>query len=121
MGTVVSDRMEATITVRVERTYRHPKYGKYIRTHKKYLAHDGEGLASTGDSVEIASTRPLSKRKRWRLLRVLDDASYSGPLTDAEGGVEAQVEASRAAELEARAQAEAEAAAQAPDAEESAP
>ena len=70
-GTVTSDRMEKTITVRVERTFRHPKYGKFVRRHSKYLAHDERGEATVGDTVEIAATRPLSKTKRWRLIRVL--------------------------------------------------
>jgi small subunit ribosomal protein S17 len=70
-GVVAGDRMDKTITVRVERTYRHPKYGKFVRRHKNYLTHDETGAAQVGDTVEIASCRPLSKRKRWRLSRVL--------------------------------------------------
>jgi small subunit ribosomal protein S17 len=70
-GVVTSDKMDKTIAVLVERTYKHPKYGKYVRRHTKYLAHDEEGLANVGDVVELASTRPLSKTKRWRLLRVI--------------------------------------------------
>ena len=70
-GTVTSDKMEKSITVLVERTYKHAKYGKFVRRHKKYLAHDEDGVAKLGDVVEIVSTRPMSKRKCWRLLRVL--------------------------------------------------
>lgn len=81
-GTVISDRMEKTITVRVERRMQHPKYGKYIRKHKAYHAHDEQGDAHVGDTVEIVETRPLSKTKRFRLLRVIERAK----ITQAEGG-----------------------------------
>lgn len=74
-GFVVSDRMEKTITVRVERVFKHPKYKKYIRRHKKYHAHDEERTAHVGDEVEIRECRPLSKIKRWRLLTVISRAS----------------------------------------------
>ena len=70
-GVVVSDRMTKTITVRVERVYKHAKYKKYIRQHDKYHAHDENDTARTGDEVEIAETRPTSKIKRWRLVSVL--------------------------------------------------
>jgi small subunit ribosomal protein S17 len=70
-GIVTSDKMTQTITVLVERTYKHPKYGKYIRKAKKYHAHDEEGTAKTGDLVEIVECRPMSKLKRWRLVRVV--------------------------------------------------
>jgi small subunit ribosomal protein S17 len=73
-GLVSSDKMEKTITVVVERTFKHPKYKKYVRKAKKYHAHDEEGLAHTGDRVEIAACRPLSKLKRWRLVRVVEKA-----------------------------------------------
>jgi len=74
-GVVVSDRMAKTITVRVERVFKHPKYKKYIRRHAKYHAHDEDQAAKIGDQVEICETRPLSKIKRWRLLSVLNVAS----------------------------------------------
>ena len=67
-GIVTSAKTAKTITVEVERTYKHSRYGKYIRSRKKYLAHDEERTAREGDVVLITSTRPLSKRKRWRLL-----------------------------------------------------
>jgi small subunit ribosomal protein S17 len=76
-GTVVSDKMEKTITVRVERRYKHPKYGKYIRAHEKYHAHDEKGEAHEGDFVEIVATRPISKSKRWRLGSVLEASRYA--------------------------------------------
>ena len=70
-GTVVSDSMNKTITVREERLVKHPLYGKYIRRSTRYKAHDEKNTAEAGDRVEIISTRPLSKTKHWRLLRVL--------------------------------------------------
>jgi small subunit ribosomal protein S17 len=76
-GTVVSDRMEKTITVRVERRMRHPKYAKFIRKHKKYHAHDEHNEARVGDAVEIVETRPLSKIKRFRLLQVMERAKIA--------------------------------------------
>lgn len=73
-GVVVSDRMQKTIVVQVERTTSHPRYQKVLRVRKKYYAHDQGGEARTGDKVEIMSTRPLSRLKRWRLVRVLERA-----------------------------------------------
>ncbi len=83
-GIVVSDRMQKTITVDVERVFRHPKYGKYVRRHKKYHAHDENRDAHIGDVVEIAECRPLSKLKRWRLVSVIERAAYAATAT---GGV----------------------------------
>ena len=80
-GQVISDRMDKTITVRVERVFRHPKYEKFIRRHKSYHAHDEQGAAKVGDTVEIVECRPTSKIKRWRLASVVERAV----LTD--GGV----------------------------------
>jgi len=71
-GTVTSDKMAKTITVLVERTYKHPKYKKYVRKQKKYHAHDEEGAAKIGDRVEIEACRPLSRLKRYRLVRVIE-------------------------------------------------
>jgi len=71
---VKSDRMDKTITINVERRYRHPKYGKYVVASKRFVAHDEKEEARPGDFVEIAETRPLSKTKRWRLLRVIKRA-----------------------------------------------
>lgn len=73
-GKVVSDRMDKTITVAVDRQIKHPIYGKFITKTTKYLAHDEENNAKTGDVVHIMSTRPLSKRKTWRLVEVLERA-----------------------------------------------
>lgn len=77
-GVVVSNGMEKTISVRVERVTRHPKYKKYVREHKKYLAHDEENAAGVGDTVRIAECRPLSKLKRWRLVEVVEKAILDG-------------------------------------------
>jgi small subunit ribosomal protein S17 len=70
-GRVVSDRMQKTIVVKAERKVKHPRYGKYIRRYTTYYAHDENDDASTGDIVELAATRPLSRQKRWRLLRIV--------------------------------------------------
>lgn len=78
IGQVTSDKMTKTITVLVERTHKHPKYGKYVRTNKRYHAHDEGELAGVGDLVEIAATRPLSKLKRWRLVRIVEAAPERG-------------------------------------------
>ena len=78
IGTVLSAKTPKTITVEVERTFKHKKYGKYLRRRKRYMAHDEQGSARAGDTVEITSTRPLSKRKRWRLLRVITRSELTG-------------------------------------------
>lgn len=83
-GVVTSTKCAKSITVEVERTYRHPKYGKYVRTSTKYMAHDEEGKAAPGDRVEIAATRPISKQKRWRLVSVIERNRLM-ELTSAEG------------------------------------
>ncbi len=70
-GTVISDSMDKTITVREERMVKHPLYGKYIRRSTRYKVHDEKNTAEAGDRVEIVSTRPISKTKHWRLLRIL--------------------------------------------------
>ncbi len=70
-GVVVSDGMDKTITVVVERIEMHPRYKKYVRRKTKMKAHDENGQARAGDLVRISETRPLSKTKRWRLVEVL--------------------------------------------------
>ena len=77
-GVVHSDRMQKTVTVDVERRFKHPKYGKYVVLTKRYAVHDEKNEAHTGDLVEIAETRPLSKRKRWRLVRIVEAAPQRG-------------------------------------------
>jgi small subunit ribosomal protein S17 len=70
-GVVVSDKMNKTRVVRVERTFKHPLYEKVIKRYKKYYAHDELNQSKVGDVVEIMSTRPLSKLKRWRIYRII--------------------------------------------------
>ncbi|MEM7166277.1 MAG: 30S ribosomal protein S17 [Planctomycetota bacterium] len=77
-GLVVSDSMDKTIVVRSERLVKHPRYKKYMRKFTKYYAHDESNQAHKGDTVEISETRPLSKKKRWRLLEVVTVAPGSG-------------------------------------------
>ncbi|HHX73594.1 MAG TPA: 30S ribosomal protein S17 [Firmicutes bacterium] len=72
IGWVVSDKMDKTAVVKVERTTRHPLYGKTIRVSKKYKVHDPENACSIGDKVKIMETRPLSKDKRWRLVEIIE-------------------------------------------------
>ncbi|MEW6126508.1 MAG: 30S ribosomal protein S17 [Acidobacteriota bacterium] len=74
VGLVVSDKMMKTVVVRVERQVRHPKYKRYIRRRKKFMAHDDMG-AKIGDIVRIIETRPLSARKRWRVVEIVQKAS----------------------------------------------
>jgi len=74
VGVVTSDKMDKTITVTIERKVKHPIYGKYIKTTKKFKAHDEKNDAKQGDTVKISETRPLSKTKRWRLVEVLERA-----------------------------------------------
>jgi len=70
-GMVVSDKMDKTVVVRVERLVPHPAYKKYVRKHKKYKAHDPDNRCQVGDRVSIVETRPLSREKRWRVQDVL--------------------------------------------------
>jgi small subunit ribosomal protein S17 len=74
MGLVTSDKMQKTVVVRVERQVRHPKYKRYIRRRSKFLAHDEIG-AHIGDIVRIVETRPLSARKRWRVVEIVQKAN----------------------------------------------
>jgi len=74
-GVVVSDKMDKTVTVRVERLVRHPRYKKFVRQRKKYKAHDPNNECGVGDLVSISETRPLSRDKRWRVRRVLKSAT----------------------------------------------
>jgi len=73
VGLVTSDKMTKTVVVRVERQVRHPKYKRYIRKRSKFMAHDEIG-AHTGDIVRIIETRPLSARKRWRVVEIVQKA-----------------------------------------------
>ena len=73
-GRVVSDKMQKTVTVLVERRMKHPLYGKYVTKTKKYHAHDENGDFHEGDLVEIEECRPLSKTKAWRVTKLLEKA-----------------------------------------------
>lgn len=72
VGRVVSDRMDKTVVVEVERTRRHRIYQKVIRSRKRFKVHDEENLAKTGNLVRIVESRPLSRHKRWRVEEILE-------------------------------------------------
>lgn len=74
-GRVVSNKMQKTIAVEIERLEKHPQYGKYIRRTTKLLAHDEKSESRTGDTVTISPCRPLSRHKSWKLVKVLERAS----------------------------------------------
>jgi small subunit ribosomal protein S17 len=73
-GVVVSDGMDKTVVVRIDRSFLHPLYGKTVRRSKKLAAHDEANEAHVGDRVRVAETRPLSKTKRWRLVEIVERA-----------------------------------------------
>ncbi|MFQ5945547.1 MAG: 30S ribosomal protein S17 [Anaerolineae bacterium] len=72
VGRVISDRMDKTVVVEVERARRHKLYQKVIRSRRRFMAHDEENLAKTGNLVRIVESRPLSRRKRWRVEAILE-------------------------------------------------
>jgi len=74
VGIVSSSKMEKSITVVVERKIMHPIYGKYLKKSKKFTAHDEKNECNEGDTVRIVETRPLSKKKCWRLVEIIDRA-----------------------------------------------
>lgn len=73
-GVVVSNKMDKTISVKVERRLMHPLYGKFVKRSNKFFAHDEENTCKVGDTVRIMETRPLSKNKRWRVVEILERA-----------------------------------------------
>jgi small subunit ribosomal protein S17 len=75
IGLVVSDKRDKTITVEVRRVVKHARYGKYLHRSTLYHAHDEKEEAKTGDRVEIHACRPISKQKRWSLVRIIDKAT----------------------------------------------
>jgi len=77
VGRVVSDKMDKTVSVAVERLIKHPVYGKYIRRTTKVLAHDAANDCKEGDRVEIAECRPMSKNKSWSVVNVVERAAGS--------------------------------------------
>jgi small subunit ribosomal protein S17 len=74
VGAVVSDKMQKTVVVRVDRLVRHTKYRRYVRRTSKFMAHDDLG-ATIGDKVRIVETRPMSARKRWRVIEIVQKAA----------------------------------------------
>lgn len=72
VGVVVSDKMDKTVVVVVNRLVQHPVYKKYIRRRAKFMAHDEQNTARMGDTVEIVQSRPLSRNKRWRLSKIVE-------------------------------------------------
>ena len=75
IGRVVSNKMQKSVTVAVERLVRHPVYGKFIRRTTKVMAHDEDGTCREGDVVAISECRPISKRKSWRVVEILERAN----------------------------------------------
>ena len=74
IGTVSSNGMDKTITVLVKRRIKHPKYKKYVKKSKKFMAHDEKNDCNVGDTVRIMETRPLSKHKKWRVVEIVERA-----------------------------------------------
>ena len=74
VGRVVSSKMQKSVTVAIERLVRHPVYGKFIRRTTKVMAHDEDGTCREGDTVAIVECRPISKRKNWRVVEVVERA-----------------------------------------------
>ena len=74
VGLVTSTKMDKSITVSVERKLRHPIYGKFVKKSKKFLAHDEKNDCNEGDTVRIMESRPLSRRKRWKLVEIIERA-----------------------------------------------
>jgi small subunit ribosomal protein S17 len=74
IGVVASNKMDKSITVLVERKLKHPIYGKFVKKSKKFVAHDEKNECNEGDTVKIMETRPLSKRKKWRLVEIVERA-----------------------------------------------
>ncbi|KAF0203790.1 MAG: small subunit ribosomal protein [Bacteroidetes bacterium] len=74
IGVVVSNKMQKSIVVQIERREKHPKYGKFVKKTSKFAAHDENNECTIGDTVRIAETRPLSKNKCWRLVEIIEKA-----------------------------------------------
>ena len=74
VGSVTSSKMNKSITVEVERRVKHPKYGKFVKKSSSFVVHDEKNECAEGDTVKIMETRPLSKRKNWRLVEILEKA-----------------------------------------------
>lgn len=74
IGLVVSNKMDRSIVVEIETKKKHPIYGKFVKKHNKFMAHDENNECNIGDTVRIMETRPLSKNKRWRLVEIIERA-----------------------------------------------
>ena len=74
IGQVVSNKMEKSVTVAIERKVKHPIYGKFVKTTNKFMAHDEKNECNIGDTVSIMEVRPISKNKRWRVVEILERA-----------------------------------------------
>jgi len=74
IGRVVSDKMDKSITIAVDRKVKHPLYGKFVQKTTKLMAHDEKNECGIGDTVKVMETRPLSKNKRWRLVEIIEKA-----------------------------------------------
>ena len=77
VGIVISNKMQKTIVVKVENRYSHPIYSKTIKKTKKYLAHDENNICNIGDQVLLQESRPLSKKKRWTIIKILSKSSLN--------------------------------------------
>ncbi|MBZ5669675.1 MAG: 30S ribosomal protein S17 [Acidobacteriia bacterium] len=82
VGVVTSNRMQKTVVVTVERQVTHPLYKRVVRRSKRFLAHDEKNECRVGDTVRIQETRPLSSRKRWRVVEILTKAALVGPVLE---------------------------------------
>jgi small subunit ribosomal protein S17 len=89
VGVVTSDKMDKSVTVRVERTVLHPLYKRYVKRSAKFLAHDEQNACKPGDVVEIVESKPMSARKRWRVRRIVQRAAALADL-GTEAGREGQ-------------------------------
>ena len=82
VGIVTSNKMQKTVVVTVERQFKHPFYKRVIRRSKRFLAHDEKNQCQVGDTVRIEETRPLSARKRWRVIEVVAKAAQVAPVPE---------------------------------------
>jgi small subunit ribosomal protein S17 len=78
VGEVVSNKMVKTVSIRVERLMKHPKFQRYVRRSRTFMAHDENSLCQPGDRVKIIESRPLSRHKRWRVMAILERAESQG-------------------------------------------
>jgi small subunit ribosomal protein S17 len=79
VGEVVRNKMTKTVSVRVDRLMKHPKFNRYVRRSRTFMAHDEQGMCQPGDRVQIIESRPLSRHKRWRVMTILARAEGQAP------------------------------------------